>query len=164
MFRINPLIDDGFNVRLDGGVEIDRLLADLHGVKETAERFGHVKVVVIGRDFADVIIDVVTPPLRLTGGLVLGKGAIRHGFAEPVESGHPDDGQRDDGWYAAHRPLEQKLLNRVANPARDEPTHHVVQCKETKDAKPNDNIEVPLVAPCFADEECHRQHRRADQE
>ena len=123
----NPQVDDGFNVRLDGGVEVNGLLADLLGVQETVERLGHEKVVVIGRDFANVIVDVVTPPFRFAGGLVLGQGAIRHGFAECVVGGHPDDGQHDESRHAAYRPLEQEPLNGIANPARDEPAHHMVQ-------------------------------------
>ena len=80
-------------------------------------------------NFADVVVDVVTPAFRLAGGLVFGYGAFCHRFAERVIGWHPHDGQCDEDRHGAHRPLEKKPLNGVANPARDEPAHHMVAQK-----------------------------------
>ena len=104
------------------------------------------------------------PPICLAGCLVFGQGALRHGFAERVVGEHPDDGQHDESRHAAYRPLEQEPLNGIANPARDEPAHHMVQREDAEEDNSYDNIWILLVGLRFADEEYHRQHRRADQE
>ena len=78
VLRVNPQGHDRFKVGLDGGVEVNGLLANLHGVQETAERLGHEKIFLIG-DLTDVFGDFVMPSFRLTGRFIFFPSVVRLG-------------------------------------------------------------------------------------
>ena len=93
------LFQDRLQLTLNDRILIDRFFPLFLSIQKCAEWLGHEIVFLIGRRLADIIVDVVAPPLRLALCLVFGQGAVRHGFAKCVVRWDTDDCQ-----HVNHRP------------------------------------------------------------